>query len=237
MIVFAHDYETTGVNPKKCGVVQAALCFAKVYDDGAYEILTKDVALLYPGEPIPDGASSIHGIYDHHVEDCPAYEAYLAEQYAVVNTTEIERVAGFNSKRYDDVIAQRLGLQMRPALDLYVAANRFKTLGLQEKANLGETYRSLTGREPENAHDAFADIVMTLDLIKPAMQRAEVATLQEFADWLDNPWGHPGMKMKFGKHKGKKLCNLPHSYLEWALENLSSLDDDMRAGMQQVLAC
>ena len=42
MIVFAHDYETTGVNPKKCGVVQAALCFAKLFDDGNYEVLTKD---------------------------------------------------------------------------------------------------------------------------------------------------------------------------------------------------
>ena len=237
MIVFAHDYETTGVNPKKCGVVQAALCFAKLFDDGNYEVLTKDVTLLHPGEAIPEGASKIHGIYDHHVELAPRYDDYLSEQFEVVNTTEIDRVAGFNSKRYDDVIARRLGLEERPSLDLYIAANRFKALGLQEKANLGDTYRSLTGREPEGAHDALADITMTLDLIKPAMQRAEVSTLQEFVHWLDNPWGHPGMKMKFGKHKGKKLCNLPHSYIEWALENLSDLDDDLRAGMKMVVAC
>lgn len=235
MIIFAHDYETTGVNAKKCGVVQSALCFAKVYPDGNYEILTQDVQLLDPREPIPSGASNIHGIMDSDVVGKPLYDEYLTSQYLVVNDThEVERVAGFNSKRYDDVIAQRFGLEPKPSLDLYIAAKRFKTEERIEKANLGATYQALTGREPEGAHDAFFDIVMTLDLIKPAMQWAGFDTVQEFADWLDTPWTSPKMTMPFGKHKGKKLCNLPKDYVRWALENMT-LTGDLKLGLEAIL--
>lgn len=234
MIVFAHDYETTGVDAKKCGVVQAALCFAKLFDDGNYEILSQDVQLLNPAEPIPAGASNVHGIYDHHVEEAPDYEIYLGEQFEVVNDTDIEAVAGFNSKRFDDVIARRCGLNEFPALDLFVAAKRFKTIGILEKANLSATFEGLTGRKAQNAHDAFADIVMTLDLLAPSMEKAGCESLEEFRTWLDSPWGHPEMTMPFGKHKGKKLCNLPKSYVEWALENMTSANDDLRTGLEMV---
>lgn len=234
MIVFAHDYETTGVDAKTCGVVQAALCFAKLFDDGSYEILSQDVQLLHPGEPIPAGSSNVHGIYDHHVEDAAPYDVYLTEQFMVVNDTAIEAVAGFNSKRYDDVIARRCGMAEFPSLDLYIAANRFKTLGILQKANLSASYLGLTGREAQNAHDAFADIVMTLDLLAPSMEKAGCSSVAEFKQWVNSPWGHPQMTMPFGKHKGKKLCNLPKDYIAWALENMTSLTPDLRKGMEMV---
>lgn len=233
MIFFAHDYETTGVNPRSCGVVQAALCFVEVTENGDYGILTKDVVKLNPGCPIPEGASNIHGIFNDDVADCDHYEEYLAQQFQVVNETDIHGVIGFNSIRFDDVIACRLGLNKRPAVDLYVAANRFKAMGRLDKANLSDTYSGLTEREPENAHDAFSDIVMTLDLIKPAIAVSGNDNLTGFMQWLNQPIGHPKMKMPFGKYKGQKLCNLPKGYVKWALNNLD-LSADVKAGLEMM---
>lgn len=233
MIIFAHDYETTGVKAASCGVVQAALCFAKLYNDGSYEILTQDVQLLNPCEPIPAGASGVHGIYDHHVAAAPHYDEYLAEQFEVVNDTAIEFVAGYNSKRFDDVIARRLGLAEYPALDLFVAASRFNSMGVINGAKLTNAYEGLTGRKAENAHDAFADIVMTLDLIKPAIEAAKCDDVAGLIEWMDTPWSSPKMKMPFGKHKGVKVCNLPKDYVRWALENMT-LNADLKSSLEMV---
>lgn len=233
MLVFAHDYETTGVNTATCGVVQAALCFVKLHQNGTFEILEKDVQLLNPGHEIPAGASNIHGIYDHHVDLAPFYESYLAEQFEVVNEMGIERVLGYNSGSFDDKIARRCGMGEYPVIDLMIATRRFKTMGKLEKANLGASYQGLTGREVQNAHDAMADVQMTLELIQPAMAWAEVHTLNEFIDWMDKPWASKSMAMPFGKHKGVKLANLPKSYVRWAMENMS-LDNDLRAGLELV---
>lgn len=233
MLVFAHDYETTGVDAKRCGVVQSALCFARLHEDGTYEILSSDVQVLDPDMPIPAQASAIHGKYAEDVEGKPHWESYLAEQFELVNDTPIEAVLGFNSTKFDDVIARRCGLGEYPVIDLYIAARRFKDEGLIAKANLGTTYKGLTGRDPENAHDAFADITMTLDLVAPAMQRAGTPTLSSFINWLRSPHSTRSMQMPFGKHQGVKLCNLPKDYVRWALANLD-LTPDLRQGLEQL---
>lgn len=234
MLVFAHDYETTGVNTAKCGVVQAALCFATLHEDGRYSILEKDVQLLHPGEPIPAGASGVHGIYDHHVEDKPHWESYLAEQFELVNDTAIQAVLGYNSASFDDKLARRCGLAEFPSIDLMVATRRFKNAGFLPNAKLGTAYEGLTGRKAENAHDAFSDIVMTLDLIQPSIEKANCSSLSEFIAWMREPWATTSMEMPYGKHKGVKLCNLPKSYVRWALENMDNLSPDLQLGLEMV---
>lgn len=233
MIAFAHDYETTGVKPGSCGVVQAALCFVKVYNDGAYEILSKDVQMLNPGEPIPEDASKIHGIYDRHVVAAPDWEMYLSEQFDLVNDTALDAVIGYNSKRYDDIIARRAGMKDFPSLDVYTLASRLKSSGKLKKGKLGEVYEEVTGKVAENAHDAFADIVMTLDLIQPLMDMAEIEDVWKLQEWVNTPYASRQMRMPFGKHKGVKVCNLPKDYVRWALKNLS-LGDDLRMSLELV---
>lgn len=42
------------------------------------------------------------------------------------------------------------------------------------------------------------------------------------------------MEMPYGKHKGVKLCNLPKSYVRWALENMDNLSPDLQLGLEMV---
>lgn len=231
MLIFAHDYETTGVDPNTLGVCQAALCFVELNQDGTYTILEKDVQVLDPGHPIPAPASAVHGLYDHDVVGKPYWESYLAEQFEVVNGSGVQAVVGYNSRTFDDRIARRAGLACLPSLDLIPATRQLKKAGKLKSAKLGDAYKTLVGREPENAHDAFADVVMTLDLIAPCIDLLECESVDDLIAALSSPALTPKSPMPFGKHKGVKICNLPASYVRWALENMN-LDPDMRAAME-----
>lgn len=233
MLIFIHDYETTGVNPAACGVVQAALAFVDLEETGRHKILELDVQLLNPGEPIPAQASAVHGISDEQVADKPLWNQYLAEQYLVVNDTQVRAVAGYNSDSFDNKIAKRCGLEIGETLDLMKAVRRMKSAGRLTSGKLGSAYEALTGGSAEGAHDAEVDIKMTLDLIVPCMDFAQVESVSEFMHWLNKGVGNPSQLMPYGKHKGTKLCNLPKSYVRWALENMT-LEPDLRAGLEMV---
>lgn len=43
------------------------------------------------------------------------------------------------------------------------------------------------------------------------------------------------MIMPFGKHRGKPLEDVPLSYMQWALENCSSVTPALRAEMERLL--
>lgn len=216
--VFAHDYETTGVEIAKLGVVQSALCFAMVHQDGSFEILEQDVQTLNPGVPIEQEASRIHGFTDLDVMDKPAWEPYLREQMETVNEAGVHAVVGYNSGRFDNRIAQRVGWKPLLSFDLYKAAKMFKATHGWESAKLSAVYERLVGKPLESAHDAFADIVATLELIQPAMRLAGFSTLDEFHAWTQGDDGTVEMKLSWGvKHKGKRIKNIPSDYLRWIL--------------------
>lgn len=234
MLFFAHDYETTGVNARSCGVVQLAHCEVHLNEDGTYKILDSFKQLLNPGMPIPEGASKIHGIYDKDVARSPNYETFLSAVFEEFSAQEYLGVIGYNSKSYDDVIARRFGMPAAMPLDLYVAARRLKNKGLIGSAKLSSVYEQLLDEPAENAHDAMADIIMTLDIIKPVMALLEVSTVSELASQLNVAKVNKTMKMPYGKYKGKPLCNLPKSYLRWLRDN-TDLTGDLKASIEAVL--
>lgn len=214
---FAHDYETTGVIINELGVVQSALCFVQVHQDGSFDILEKDVQVLNPGVKIEQEASRIHGFTDLDVMDKPDWEPYLREQMKTVNDSGAHAVIGFNSARFDNRVAMRAGWKPIQSIDLYKAAKLFKAEYKWESASLGATYEKLLGRELQNAHDAFADIVATLEMIQPAMELSGHTTLDEFHRWTQGDDGTPNMKISWGQHKGKRIKNIPSQYLRWIL--------------------
>lgn len=238
MQVIAHDYETTGRDPVTCGVAASAIVIANIFGDGSYEVVAEEVAKHHPGVPIPAEASGIHGIYDADVAGLPDYEESLPATYEqAMKEFSPEAVLGYNSNSYDNVIGRRVGLPATGLIeiDLMTAASRLMSRGYLERARLVDAYATLVGGDTANAHDAMADITMTLDLIKPVMQIMEFGTFSDFVEWVTKPEINPDMAMPFGKHRGLPLNTVPSSYLNW-LQGKGNLDPDLAATIRAVLS-
>jgi len=81
------------------------------------------------------------------------------------------------------------------------------------------------------AHRASADAYVTAKLFEHLLDEAlaqgvfapGVDKRTQLLEWLNEP--AIMTKMPFGKHKGKKLEEVPMSYWNWALNNMDSLDE------------
>lgn len=237
MRLIAHDFETTGVNSRTCGVCQSAIAIVDINVDGTYEIVAQEVELHHPGEQIPEGAAKVHGITDQMVAGKPNFEESLPDTYEqAMSEFHPVGVLGYNSNSFDNNIARRLGLDVDALteVDMMVAARRLMTLGHITRARLVDAYEQLTGKTAENAHDAMADVIMTLDLIKPTMRILGFDSFPALVSWLQKPQSDPKMLMPFGKHKGSPLDIIPKSYLEW-LSKKGDLDADMMGSIKAAL--
>lgn len=236
MIVLAHDYETTGVDPRTCGVVQSAIAIVDLDNHGNWEILAQEVALHHPGCPIPEGAAKVHGIRDGDVAHLPCFEENLPPTFEqAFSEFTPTAVLGYNSNRFDNTIARRVGMpEGLVELDMMVAASRLMSRGILERARLVDAYEGLTGKPAENAHDALADVTMTLELIQPVMRRMDFETVSELVGWLEKPEINVGMLMPFGKHKGIELKLVPKHYLRWLLGK-GDLQRDLEVSIKEVL--
>lgn len=216
--VFAHDYETTGLDIATLGVCQSALCIATLDQYGNYDILEKDVTYLDPGVPIEPSASAINGITDLDVMDKPAWEDYLKEQMATVNEVSCDAVVSFNGNRFDNRIARRVGWRQTMSLDVFRYASIMKKAGIIESAKLVNVYKHFFGKDLAGAHDAFADVEATLQLVKPMIEHSGQGCLDAFHLLCQGDDGTVEMKINFGQHKGKKIKHLPASYVKWLLK-------------------
>lgn len=237
MNIIAHDFETTGTDPRTCGVVQSAIAIVEIDIRANWEVIALETALHHPGCPIPKAASNVHGITDEMVKGRPDYEESIPPTYQQAMTEfQPYAVLGYNSNTFDNVIARRLGMPSEglTEIDMMIAARRLMTMGHLQRARLVDAYEGLVGKPAENAHDAMADVMMTLALIKPVMRIMGFEGLPELVGWLSEPQIDTEMLMPFGKHKGSPLSITPRSYLTWLL-NKGGLDQDMHGSVQAVL--
>lgn len=237
MRLLAHDYETTGVDPVTCGVVQSAIAIVDIDIHANWEIVAQETALHHPGMPIPEGASKVHGIHDQDVANLPHFEESLSVTFEQADREfGYDAVLGYNSNRYDNTIARRFGLKQGVVeIDLMIAANRLMNRGRLTRARLVDAYEQLVGKPAENAHDALADVTMTLELVKPVMKEMGFESLPDLVGWLEKPEVDPQMKMPFGKHKGTPISDVPRGYLRW-LHRKGGLHQDLALSVKEVLA-
>lgn len=223
MIVKAYDFETTGVNARECEPVSVAIVEVKISDDGSYEVLSEEHEILeIEADEVPAGAFGVHGI-------CKSKTIEFGRDPHAICANITGTVLGYNNNSYDNVIAARYGAEIEQSIDLIAATRRLKKDGVLEKATLTCAYETLVGESAKNAHDALADVHLTLALIKPIMAHYQFESFPELVDFLNTGKGDENMKMPFGKHKGKQLKNLPKDYVVWCKENLQ-MTPDLKAG-------
>ena len=87
------DLEATGTNIGIDRIVEISVI--KLHPDGSEEVKTWRIN---PGMPIPLESSLVHGIYDEHIKDEPAFKDI---GNAIAEFIDDSDLAGYNSNKFD----------------------------------------------------------------------------------------------------------------------------------------
>lgn len=173
------DTETTGTNIEdvsrpldkiiQIGSIQVKK--GKVLDKTAYS------KLINPEMPIPSAASDVHGITDEDVKNMPTMEQVLKDFLTNHLNKQNGIIVAYNSKfdltllnnaikEHNTYSHEDFKLkQSFKVLDPFILIQRIHPyLGVRKK--LSEQYQFLFAKNMENAHDAFADVKGTVDILK-----------------------------------------------------------------------
>lgn len=223
------DLETTGLDIARDRIVE--LCYIRVEPNGNEESRSMR---LNPGMHIPEASSSVHGITDEDVKDCPTF-ADVAQQLA--RTFEGCDLAGFNSNRFDlPLLAEefmRAGINIDLSHSLAIDVQNI--YHKMEKRTLAAAYKFYCGRDLENAHSALADTEATYEVLQAQLDRYpdelknDVEFLADFSRMNRNidfagrfVYDENGRELvNFGKYKGKTVKEVlarDPGYYSWIMQ-------------------
>lgn len=223
------DLETTGLDIAKDRIVE--LCYIRVEPNGNEEARSMRIN---PQMHIPEVASSVHGITDDDVKDCPTF-ADVAPQLAA--TFEGCDLAGFNSNRFDLPLLAEEFMKAGVNIDLsHVQAIDVQNIYHKlEKRTLAAAYKFYCGRDLENAHSALADTQATYEVLQAQLDhypndlQNDVDFLAEFSRMNRNidfagrfVYDENGNEIiNFGKYKGKVIKDVlsrDPGYYSWIMQ-------------------
>ena len=210
------DIEATGLNVVNDRIVE--LSYIKVWPDGEEE---SETIRFNPEHHISAEASTITGIYDEDVEDCPTFKDeadYLADVFSDCD------LAGFASNQFDvPILVEEFA---RAGADFNI--HNCRLIDVQtiyhklEPRNLSAALRFYSDRDLTDAHTAKADTRATLDVFRAQLERYP-EELKQDVDWLaefskrGNNIDLAGRIVRneqgtaifnFGKHKGKAVTDV-----------------------------
>ena len=179
------DLETTGIDITKDRIVE--ISYVKVFPNGKEESKTMRIN---PERPIPPESTSIHGITDDDVKDCPTFKAVAKTLAAQIEGCDL---AGYNSNRFDIPLLAEEFLRADVNIDL----NRRKFVDVQtifhkmEQRTLSAAYKFYCNKTLENAHTAAADTMATYEVLQAQLDRYpelqnDIAFLSDFSSYNNN---------------------------------------------------
>lgn len=228
------DTETTSLDFKEAEVIQYA-------GDSVINILERYAADGHKGAvpaqffttetPITAETSSITTITGRMVAGSPKFAEKKDEIEANINS---HRYMVAHNSYYDEGIFRVQGLKYPPSIcTMRFAKKLYKDDVNITKHNLSFLRYALDLPIPDDvpAHLADADVLVTtllfVRLIEDAIAAGKLDATQDLGEqitaWLDKPVIIT--IMPFGKHKGKKLTEVPTDYWMWAMDNFNSLDE------------
>jgi DNA polymerase III subunit epsilon len=234
------DLETTGINIASDRIVEIA--FLKIHLDGREE---EKLMRINPEMPIPEKASSIHGIKDEDVKDCPTFKEVARSLAQFIEGCDL---AGFNSNRFDiPLLAEEF---IRADVDIDLKKRKFIDVQAifhkMEKRTLAAAYKHYCNQILEDAHSAMADTKATYKVLQAQLECYEnveyedpngkvskpiannVEQLSEFSSYDRNVdfmgriiYDEKGVEIfNFGKNKGipvEKVLKEQPGYYGWIM--------------------
>jgi exodeoxyribonuclease X len=215
------DTETTDASPDR-GVCDIGF----VITDKDFNILDERESLIDPEKMISPSASGVHGLTNEDCADAPTLSEFFANPDepacyggllpgpAVIIGHRISfdthTVGPFIGGEFSELCTLRWVRRLYPDADDHKLTTMMFALGLPR---------------PENAHRALSDVYSAMYLCKHICERTGM-NLEQLAEASKEPFELA--TYPFGKHKSTPFKDVPKSYLRWARENMTDLDQDMK---------
>ena len=224
------DLETTGTNPGKDRIVEIA-----VLKLDANNQKKEMVWRVNPECPIPEEASSVHGITDEMVKDHPTFKHYSKEIYNFIEGCDL---GGYNIDKFDlPLLVEEF---IRSDIDVSSFA-KVKTVDVQtiffkkEPRDLSSALKFYCNKDHGNAHTALDDTIATYEVLLSQLDKYD--DLEPSVDFLSTLTkrnknidfagriiedDNGDAVFNFGKHKGKKVKEVltkEKGYYSWMMNS------------------
>lgn len=212
------DTETTGLLPETDRVVEVAL--VKIQ---GLKIVESWSQIVDPGIPIPPTASAIHHLTDEDVagaltlKDLELSMETFSEGAAMVAHSAEFDASFLPMLRGRWICTERLAKHLWP----YAPAFKNEVLRYWLKLKI-----DCIG----SPHRALFDATVTANIFIQQLNHYLSLGLENTVDGLAAFAAAPITieKWPFGKHKDLPIKETPRSYLEWAIKNMTDIDQDLR---------
>ena len=224
------DLETTGTNPGKDKIVEIAVLKLDI-NNQKKEMVWR----INPECPIPEEASSIHGITDEMVKDQPTFKHYSKEIHNFIEGCDL---GGYNIDKFDlPLLVEEF---IRSGIDVSSFV-KVKTVDVQtiffkkEPRDLSSALKFYCNKDHGNAHTALDDTIATYEVLLSQLDKYDdlepsvdfLSTLTkrnkniDFAGRIIEDDNGDAI-FNFGKHKGKKVKEVltkEKGYYSWMMNS------------------
>jgi len=204
MAAYIFDTETTSKdNPE---VIEAA--WITIEDLGSMAVGEQFCQRYQPAGRIALGALATHHIMDEDLAGCPPSSSFALPGdigYLVGHNIDFDwEVAGCPEVKRIDTLA--LAREHYPEADSHTLS---AMLYLLDRPNAREKLRS--------AHSALTDVLICRDVLA-VMLKGPLAHIDSWEElWQASEEARIPKVMPFGKHKGKRIADVPADYRQWLL--------------------
>ena len=221
-VIYVGDTETTGLSDKD-----------KLVEIGWFEcdpelnIVNEFESLIDPEMPISPSASAAHNLVSKDLIDSPTYEELFDIVLCGVEfkpATLVCHNIPFDIRFWpkemnivDTLCTLKAARLVYPDAPDHKLQTLVYMLGIKDRNN--------------TAHRALSDVSDLYNFLQ-AMLEETGKTFSEFKAWVNKP--RRVERMPFGKHRGKKLEQLPADYVGWVLGNCDNLDGDLRKSLEDL---
>ena len=224
------DLETTGTNPGKDRIVEIAVLKLDI-NNQKKEMVWR----VNPEFPIPEEASSVHGITDEMVKDQPIFKQISKEIYNFIEGCDL---GGYNIDKFDlPLLVEEF---IRSGIDVSSFV-KVKTVDVQtiffkkEPRDLSSALKFYCNKDHGNAHTALDDTIATYEVLLSQLDKYDdlepsvdfLSTLTrrnkniDFAGRIIEDDNGDAI-FNFGKHKGKKVKEVltkEKGYYSWMMNS------------------
>ena len=213
------DTETSGLAPAE-GTGVCDLAIACVDED--FQVYWKIESLIDPECIISPGAMGVHHITQEMVADKPTLGEFMREHKYPFDDADVfighnchfdlRFVRDYLPDSFHVIDTLKLSRILWPDLD----SHKLQTL------------RYTFGLDAGSAHRAMGDVITTISLARHICE--EVGTDAQGLLQLMNAPLPLTTRIKFGKHKGERLCDLPITYVRWLVDK-ADIEPDLREAL------